>query len=91
MRTSGTTIRGIRSPILKRGDDLAEICVEKLLETAKNENFLIENQDILGITEAVLAITQGNYATIENITTDICEKFKNSRIGLVFPILLESK
>lgn len=86
MRSCGTVVRGIRAPILKNGDNLAEICVESLLTAAKSDNFSIDDNDILGITEAILARTQGNYATIEDIAADINEKFKGDTIGLVFPI-----
>jgi len=86
MRTYGTIVRGIRAPILKQGDNLAQICVDSLLTSAKAENFSIDNHDILGVTEAVLARAQGNYATIQDIADDINEKFKGDTIGLVFPI-----
>jgi len=86
MRTSGTVVRGIRAPIVKQGDNLVEICAETLLAAAKNDNFTINDSDILGVTEAVLARTQGNYATIDDIAADICDKFRGDTIGLVFPI-----
>jgi len=91
MRTYGTVVRGIRAPILKEGDNLAEICVESLLSAAKSENFSIYNQDILGVTEAVLARAQGNYADIKDIAEDINEKFKGDTIGLVFPIMSRNR
>jgi len=91
MRTCGTIIRGIRAPILKKGDDLATICTESLFAAVENENFSIENQDILGITEAVLARTQGNYASVEDIATDINKKFRGDKIGLVFPIMSRNR
>ena len=86
MRACGTVVRGIRAPIVKQGDDLVKICAESLLNAAKSDNFSIDDNDILGITEAVLARTQGNYATIEDIAADINDKFKGDTIGLVFPI-----
>ncbi|MCL2675246.1 MAG: coenzyme F420-0:L-glutamate ligase [Firmicutes bacterium] len=91
MRTSGTTVRGIRAPILKQGDDLAEICAATVLSAARNEGFPIEDRDILGVTEAVLARTQGNYATLGDIAADINNKFKGGTIGLVFPILSRNR
>jgi F420-0:gamma-glutamyl ligase len=90
-RTSGTVVRGLRAPVLREGDDLVEICVDILLSAAENEGFLIEDNDILGVTEAVLARTQGNYATIEDIAKDINAKFKEDHIGLIFPILSRNR
>ena len=93
IRTSGTVVRGLRTPVLREGDDLVEICADILLLAAENEGFLIEDNDILGVTEAVLARTQGNYASIEDIAKDINAKFKDSGndIGLVFPILSRNR
>jgi len=91
MRTSGTVVRGLRAPIVKNGDNLVEICVDTLLSAAKNDNFTIEDKDILGVTEAVLARTQGNYATLDDIASDINAKFDGDTIGLVFPILSRNR
>ena len=91
MRTHGTIIRGIRSPIIRKNDDLVKICVDSLLSAVKSEGFSIENRDIFGVTEAVLAISQGNYATTNDITQDISLKYKDDTIGLVFPILSRNR
>ena len=94
MRTSGTTVRGIRAPILKKGDDLAAICAETVFVASQSkgyEGFAVDDGDILGITEAVLARTQGNYASIEDIASDINAKFKGDSIGVVFPILSRNR
>ena len=90
-RTCGTVIRGLRAPMLREGDDLAEICVNILLAAAENEGFSIDDDDILGITEAVLARTQGNYATIDDIAKDVNAKFPDDEIGLIFPILSRNR
>lgn len=90
VRTVGTTARGIRTPIIKNGDDLVNIVVDSLLDSAKAENFQIKDKDILGITESLLARAQGNYASLEAVSEDIKEKFP-STIGLVFPILSRNR
>ncbi len=90
VRTVGTTARGIRTPIIKSGDDLVSIVVDSLLESAKAENYKINNKDILGITESLLARAQGNYANIQSISEDIETKFP-STIGLIFPILSRNR
>ena len=90
-RTYGTVVKGLRAPVLREGDDLVDISVNILLSAAQNEGFAIEDNDILGVTEAVLARTQGNYATIEDIANDINAKYKDDHIGLIFPILSRNR
>ena len=90
VRTVGTIARGIRTPIIKKGDDLVSIVVDSLLKAAASENFQIRDNDVLGITESLLARAQGNYASIDAISKDIKTKFP-STIGLVFPILSRNR
>lgn len=91
MRCVGTTIRGIRTPIIKEGDNLAEIVVNSLLDASKNEGFSFNDKDIVAITEAVVGISEGNYVTIDEIVTDLSEKFPSKEIGVVFPILSRNR
>lgn len=90
VRTLGTVARGIRAPIVKKGDDLVSIVVDSVLKAAENENFQIKDRDVIGITESLVARAQGNYASIEHISKDIQSKFP-STIGLVFPILSRNR
>lgn len=90
VRTVGTTARGIRTPIIKEGDDLVNIVVDSLLLAASSENFHINDRDVLGITESLLARAQGNYATSDAISKDVMGKYP-STIGLVFPILSRNR
>lgn len=90
VRTVGTTARGIRTPIIKSGDDLVNIVVDSLFEAAEAEKFQISDRDILGITESLLARAQGNYASLGAIAEDVKSKFP-STIGLVFPILSRNR
>jgi len=90
VRTLGTTARGIRTPIVKEGDDLVNIVVDSLLLSAKTEGYEIKDKDILGITESLLARAQGNYADVDHISKDISIKFP-STIGLIFPILSRNR
>lgn len=89
-RTIGTTARGIRTPIVKEGDDLINIVVDSVLEAVKYENITLKHKDVVGITESLVARAQGNYATSENIGKDIESKFPND-IGVVFPILSRNR
>jgi len=90
IRTVGTTTRGIIAPIIKKGDDLVPIVVDSLLNAAAGEGFKIQDNDILGITESILARAQGNYATIDAIKDDVESKFPEE-FGLIFPILSRNR
>lgn len=89
-RTVGTTVRGIRTPIVKEGDDLINIVVDSVLEAAKSEGFKIQDKDVVGITESLVARAQGNYATADVIAKDVAAKF-HDEIGIVFPILSRNR
>ena len=65
MRMTGVTARGVIMPVFKEGDPLAEMICQNILKASTAENFPIEDGDIVGVTEAVVARTQGNYATTE--------------------------
>ncbi len=89
-RMVGTVARGIRAPIVKTGDDLAGIVVDSLMKAAKEEKFDIRDRDVLGITESLLARAQGNYATLDNISEDLNDKFDDD-FAVVFPILSRNR
>ena len=91
MKLTGVTARGIVTPIFKQGDDLPESVCESVIAAAISDEFLIEDGDIVGITESVVARTQGNYATCEQIAADIRNKFGGKDLGLVFPILSRNR
>ena len=87
----GTTSRGIRMPIIKKGDNLANIVVENLLLASKNEPFPIKDRDVIAITESVVARSQGNYASIDDIAQDVHNKFGDGPLGVIFPILSRNR
>ncbi len=91
MRSIGTVVRGIRTPIIKEGDNLKEIVVESLINASKSENFEFYDKDIVAITEAVVGISSGNYATVDNIANDIKSKFNTNHIGITYPILSRNR
>jgi len=91
MRYTGTQARGIRLPIINRGDALAEIVATHVVEAGKSEGFSIKSTDVIGITEAVVAKSQSNYATLDQLAEDIKSKFPKGEIGVVFPILSRNR
>lgn len=90
-RTIGAVSRGIRTPIIRQGDDLVQIVTDSLLAAFKEENIKLHDRDIVGVTEAVLARSQGNYATCDDIAADIKAKYGENTIGLIFPILSRNR
>lgn len=85
MRNVGTVVRGIRTPVIKENDNLEDIVIDSLMRAKKSENFEFKDKDIVAITEAVVGITEGNYATVDDIATDIKNKFPSLELALVFP------
>ena len=90
-RTIGTVVRGIRAPIIRQGDDLAQIVTDSLMASIEAENISFGEKDVVGITESILARAQGNYAGVDDIAADIRAKFPSGHIGLVFPILSRNR
>ena len=92
MRDLGTVVRGVRTPIIKDGDDLASIVVDSVVNASKNNGFEFHDKDIVAITEAVVGISEGNYVTVDTIAEDIKRKFNNpEELGIIFPILSRNR
>ena len=87
----GTVSRGVRAPIIRSGDNLAEIVTASVLEAAKSEGYEIRNRDIIAMTEAIVARAQGNYATVDHIAEDVKAKLGGGNIGVIFPILSRNR
>ena len=90
-RTVGTTVRGIRTPVIKEGDDLIGIVAESLAEARVKEGFSFNDMDIVGVTEAVVARAQGNYASIGAIRDDVKTKLPSGEFSVVFPMLSRNR
>lgn len=91
MKYSGTISRGVRTPIIKKGDDLASIVVDSVVKCVEEANLEINDRDVVAITEAVVGISQGNYATADDIALDVKNKFKDETVGLIFPIMSRNR
>ena len=90
-RMVGTVSRGIRAPIIRKGDDLAEIVTNSVLEAAADDGFAIRDRDVIAMTEAIVARAQGNYATVDQIAEDVRNKLGGETIGVIFPILSRNR
>ena len=91
MRHTGVTARGIITPIFKQGDDLASQVCSSICDAAREEGFELHDRDVVAVTEAVVARTQGNYATCEQIAEDVRAKLGGEDMGIVFPILSRNR
>ena len=91
MRCVGTVVRGIRTPIIKEHDDLSTIVVDSLIKASESENFEFKDKDVVAITEAVVGISEGNYVTVDDIASDLQNKFPSKNIGVVNPILSRNR
>jgi len=91
MRVIGTKALGLRTPIIRESDDLVSIICQTVKDAIEHENIRINDGDIIGVTEAVVARSQGNYATIDQIAADVKAKFNGGHIGVVFPILSRNR
>ena len=90
-RTIGTISRGVRAPIIRNGDNIAEIVTNCILEASREENIQIRDRDVVAMTEAIVARAQGNYATIDDIATDIRAKFGGETVAVILPILSRNR
>ena len=91
MRCVGTVVRGIRTPIIKENDDLATIVVDSLMAAKESEGFEFRDKDVVAITEAVVAISEGNYVTVDDIAEDLVKKFPSKEIAITNPILSRNR
>ena len=90
-RLVGTVSRGIRAPIIREGDNIVDIVVDSVLAASKSEGFSFHDRDVIGVTEAVVARAQGNYATVSDIAKDVKGKFGDKTVGVIFPILSRNR
>lgn len=90
-RKTGTISRGVRCPIIREGDDIANIVVNSVLEAAQEEGFALRDRDVVAVTESVVARAQGNYASVDAIAQDVKAKLGGQTIGVIFPILSRNR
>jgi len=91
MRVIGTRALGLRTPIIRESDDLVALVCQSVKDAVEHEKICINDGDILGITEAVVARSQGNYASVDHIAADVRAKFPDGHVGVIFPILSRNR
>lgn len=88
----GTISMGVRAPIIREGDDLASIVATSILEASELHNIPVEDKDIVAVTESVVARSEGNYVTVDDVAYDIEQKFgKDAQIAVLFPIMSRNR
>lgn len=91
MKNVGTMSIGVRTGVIKEGDNLAEVTVNSVLNACEELKLPLENKDIIAITEAVVSISMGNYCTVDDIVKDLQSKVKTRHLGIVYPILSRNR
>ena len=91
MRTIGTVVRGVRAPIIRQGDDIAQITADSVMEAWKEAGITPCDRDVVAVTESVVARAQGNYATVDQIAADLHRKTGGKTVGVAFPILSRNR
>ena len=90
-RMLGTVSMGVRAPIIREGDDLAQIVVDCVADAIKTGEIVVRDRDVVCMTEAIVARAQGNYASVEDIANDVRCKLGGETVGVIFPILSRNR
>ena len=90
-RMLGTVSMGVRAPIIRQGDNLAEIVTGSILDAIRIDGVTPRDRDIVAMTEAIVARAQGNYVSVENIAQDVRTKLGGETVGVIFPILSRNR
>lgn len=91
MRTVGTSAYGVRTPIIRNGDNLVKIVADCVENTVKDKNIELHDKDIIAITEAVVGISEGNFVSEEQVAQDIRKKMGAGKVGVIFPIFSRNR
>ena len=90
-RYIGTVSRGVRAPIIRKGDDIVQIVTDSILNASRAHDIEVRDRDVVAVTESVVARAQGNYATVADISADVKAKFPDGTVGIIFPILSRNR
>ena len=83
----GTQAIGLRMPIIKSGDNVKNIICDELKKMILSNEIRIDNDDIIGITESLIARAYNNYVTVDDIANFIKDKYgNNATVGVLWPI-----
>lgn len=97
-KLTGVQSIGIKLPIIREGDDLVNIVVNSVLTAIRDYDqyedkyiYDIDDKDVIGITESVVARSQGNYVTIDDIVQFLNEMHISKNLILYSPIMSRNR
>ncbi len=90
-RMIGTVSRGLRAPIVRKGDDLAGIVVDSVMQAVANGDFEVRDRDVVAVTESIAARVQGNIVSVDDIAADVRAKFGGETVGVIHPIFSRNR
>ncbi|MFA5141501.1 MAG: coenzyme F420-0:L-glutamate ligase [Candidatus Woesearchaeota archaeon] len=91
-QSCGASSIGVTAPVLKSGDSIEDFVIDALKPFY--ESGALGDDDIVCVTESVVARSQQNYVTLDNIAEDFARKLQISaddNVGIVFPILSRNR
>ena len=103
MKNTGVQSIGIKLPIIREGDNLTNIVVDAILNaTAVYNNGYdfsndtpfwhdVNDKDVIGITESIVARAQGNYVTVDDIVQFLNEMHITKNLVLYSPIMSRNR
>ena len=90
-RMLGTVSMGVRAPIIRQGDNLADIVTDSVLQAVQSGEITPRDRDVVAMTEAIVARAQGNYVGVDHIAADVRAKLGGETVGVIFPILSRNR
>ncbi len=88
----GVVAFGIKGGVILPGDDIASVVVD-ILRKPFTDNLLADG-DVVCVTESVVARSQDNYVSVDDIALEVRRKLgvkENDVIGVLFPILSRNR
>ncbi|MDO4540413.1 MAG: coenzyme F420-0:L-glutamate ligase [Syntrophomonadaceae bacterium] len=88
----GVSAFGLKMGVIVPGSDLMGMVLTRLRDCHRDE--LLDNGDVVCITESVLARSQNNFVSLPQITDDVVKKLglkPDSSLGVLFPILSRNR
>lgn len=87
----GVISRGVRAPIVREGDDIVAVVADSVEQAMQADGFSLNERDVIAVTESVVARADGNYASVDDIASDVRAKLGGGTVGVVFPILSRNR
>jgi hypothetical protein len=83
----GPAAFGLKMGVIVPGSNLLQMITD-VIQGCDRDN-LLDDTDVLCVTESIVARSQNNYVTIDEVTQEVQDRFKagpKAKIGVLFPI-----